>query len=94
MYHSSQIGAAPFTNAAAYRNTQVDMLFDQASRTADRHERVRLYRQVQGIVVHELPYYWLVETLSTRAWSSRCAGFKPWSGLFAEAAFCQRESTR
>jgi peptide/nickel transport system substrate-binding protein len=93
MYHSAQIGTAPFTNAAAYRNPQVDALFEWASRTLDRPQRAQYYRQLQEIVVQELPYYWLVETLSTRAWSARCAGFRPWTGLFAETAFCKREAS-
>lgn len=90
MYHSSQIGPAPFTNAAAYREPRVDALFDEASRTIDRDRRSRLYRQIQEIVVQDLPYYWLVETPTTRAWAARCGGFKPWTGLFAETAFCKR----
>ena len=90
MYHSSQIGPAPFTNAAAYRNPRVDALFDEASRTVERDKRSRLYRQIQEIVVQDLPYYWLVETVSTRAWAARCSGFKAWTGLFAEGAFCRR----
>ena len=90
MYHSSQIGPAPFTNAAAYRNPRVDALFDEASRTVERDKRSRLYRQIQEIVVQELPYYWLVETVSTRAWTARCSGFRAWTGLFAEGAFCRR----
>ena len=90
MYHSSQIGPAPFTNAAAYRNPRVDALFDEASRSVERDKRSRLYRQIQEIVVQELPYYWLVETVSTRAWAARCSGFKAWTGLFAEGAFCRR----
>ena len=90
MYHSSQIGPAPFTNAAAYRNPQVDTLFDEASRSVDRDKRSRIYRQIQEIAVQQLPYFWLVETLSTRAWPARCAGFKPWTGLFAEAAYCKK----
>jgi peptide/nickel transport system substrate-binding protein len=90
MYHSSQIGPAPFTNAAAYRNPRVDALFDEASRTVERDKRSRLYRQIQEIVVLDLPYYWLVETVSTRAWTARCSGFKAWTGLFAEGAFCRR----
>ena len=90
MYHSSQIGPAPFTNAAAYRNARVDTLFDEASRTVERDKRTRLYRQIQELVVQELPYFWLVETVSTRAWAARCAGFKAWTGHFAEEAFCRR----
>jgi peptide/nickel transport system substrate-binding protein len=89
MYHSSQIGPAPFTNAAAYRNETVDALFDQAGRTVERDRRTRIYRQIQEIVVQDLPYYWLVETPTTRAWSARCGDFKAWTGLFAEAAFCK-----
>ncbi len=80
MYHSSQIGPAPFTNAAAFRNPQVAGLFDDASRTVERDKRSRIYRQIPEIAVRELPYFWLVETQSTRAWSTRCSGFKPWRG--------------
>jgi peptide/nickel transport system substrate-binding protein len=90
MYHSTQIGTAPFTNAAAYRNDRVDALFDRAGGTVDRKGRTELYRQIQEIVVQELPYFWLVETPTTRAWSARCGGFRAWTGLFAEAAFCKR----
>jgi len=90
MYHSSQIGPAPFTNAAGYRNERVDALFDQAARTVERDRRTPLYRQIQEVVVQDLPYVWLVETPTTRAWTARCAGFKAWTGLFAEEAFCKR----
>ena len=90
MYHSSQISPAPFTNAAAFRNAQVDALFDEAARTVDRDKRSKLYRQIQEIAVQQLPYFWLVETLTTRVWQARCADFKPWAGLFAEAASCKR----
>src|SRR5262245_30756384 len=90
MYHSSQIGPAPFTNAAGYRNAQVDGLFDEASRTVELAKRTGIYRQFQEIVVRELPYYWLVEPVSIRIWAARCSGFKPTTGLFAEAASCKR----
>ena len=52
--------------------------------------RSELYRQIQEILVQELPYFWLVETPTTRAWAARCGGFKAWTGLFAEEAFCKR----
>jgi peptide/nickel transport system substrate-binding protein len=90
MYHSSQIGPAPFTNAAAYRNERVDALFDRAGQTVERERRSQLYRQIQEILAQELPYVWLVETPTTRAWSARCGGFKAWTGLFAEEASCKR----
>jgi len=90
MYHSSQISPAPFTNAAAYRNDRVDALFDQGARTVERDRRTPIYQQIQEIVVQELPYVWLVETPTTRAWSARCGAFRSWTGLFAEAAYCRR----
>jgi peptide/nickel transport system substrate-binding protein len=90
MYHSSQIGPAPFTNAAGFRNAQMDALFDEAGRTVERDKRARLYRQIQELAVQQLPYWWLVETVSTRAWPVRCAGLRVWTGLFAEVASCKR----
>ncbi len=90
MYDSSQIGEAPFTNASKYSNPEVDRLFEQASQTIDRNQRGQLYRRIQEIVVRDLPYVWVVETLATRAWPAECEGFQPWTGLFAETAHCRR----
>lgn len=87
MYISSNIGPIPFSNAAAYSNEQVDELFEQASQTVDRDQRGELYAQISEIVVEDLPYFWVVETESTRAYQSNCAGFQP-SGHFAETAYC------
>ena len=52
-----------------------------------------LYRQIQEIVVQELPYLWLVETLSTRAWSARCAGFKAVDGTLRGGGVLQAVET-
>lgn len=68
----------------------MDALFDQGARTVERDRRTPIYRLIQEIVVAELPYVWLVETPTTRAWSAGCGGFRSWTGLFAEAAFCKR----
>ena len=87
---SAQIGPVPFTNAAGYRNQAVDALLDRTARTVDREARARHYRQIQEAAVADLPYLWLVETMATRVWSAECEGFKPWTGLFAEAASCRR----
>lgn len=90
MYHSSQIGPAPFTNAAGYRSSRVDALFDAAARAVERGARGRLYREAQALIAADLPYVGIVETLETRAWAARCADFQPWTGLLAEAAWCAR----
>ncbi len=90
MYDSAQIGPAPFTNAAAYRNPEVDQLFQQASQVVDQGTRGDLYTDIQEAVAADLPYIWLVETLGTRGHQAACTGFKAYTGLFAEAAFCRR----
>ncbi len=87
MYVSSNIAPVPFSNASAYRNATVDSLFDAARSTVDRAARGRAYGRLQEILVEELPYFWLVETLSTRAHNPRCKDFLVY-GQFAEAATC------
>jgi len=87
MYVSSNIGPVPFSNAAAYRNPEVDRLFEQGRTTVDRARRTEIYRDLQERLVEDLPYLWLVETESTRVFSSRCSGFSA-AGHFAETAFC------
>jgi peptide/nickel transport system substrate-binding protein len=89
MYISSNIGPVPFSNAAAYSNPEVDRLFDEASTTVEPDDRSPIYREIQEIVVEDLPYFWLVETVSTRAYQADCQGFQA-AGHFAETAFCER----
>ena len=88
MYDSANIGPVPFSNAAAYRNPEVDQLFAEARTTVDEQERTAVYRTLQEKLVEDLPYLWLVETDSTRVFTSRCEGFSP-AGHFAEAASCR-----
>lgn len=87
MYVSSNIAPVPFSNSSAYRNPTVDSLFDRGRSVLDETTRGAIYRRIQEILVEELPYYWLVETVSTRAHAPRCAGFEVY-GHFAEAASC------
>lgn len=89
MYDSNQIGPVAFSNAAAYSNARVDSLFQSARNTLDLTKRQALYQKIQGDLVRDLPYVWLVETKGTRAFAADCGGFKPY-GLFAETAYCQR----
>lgn len=89
MYISSNIAPIPFSNASAYENAEVDRLFDEAITTVDRDERSVIYEQIQEILVEELPYFWLVETVATRAYRADCQGFRE-AGHFAETAFCER----
>ena len=89
MFDSREIGPAPFTNAAGYRNPRVDELLEAASRTVDQGQRAQLYREFQNIVVNDLPYLWIVETVGAWAHSDRCTGFRVHTGLFLESASCR-----
>lgn len=86
MYDSANIGRVPFSNAAGYRNAEVDRLFAEAGATLDEARRGELYRAIQRILARELPYWWLVEATLTTAWRDTFQGFAPWSGQFAETA--------
>ncbi|HEV2809157.1 MAG TPA: ABC transporter substrate-binding protein [Acidimicrobiales bacterium] len=89
MYISSNIGPIPFSNSSAYRNEEIDQLFDEAIATVDPEDRSPIYQEISEILVKDLPYLWLVETVSTRAYQADCQGFQE-SGHFAETAFCDR----
>lgn len=89
MYISSNIAPIPFSNSSAYRNEEVDGLFEEAITNVEREERSTIYRDIQEILVDELPYFWLVETVATRAYRADCQGFSE-SGHFAEAAYCEQ----
>ncbi|MBW3580375.1 MAG: ABC transporter substrate-binding protein [Actinobacteria bacterium] len=58
---SSNIGPVPFSNAAQYRNPEVDDLLTRAGTTVDTDERVKLYDEFQKIVSEELPYLYLYQ---------------------------------
>ena len=87
MYVSNNIGSVPFSNAAAYRNPEVDRLFALAAETVNADERSRHYAEIQKIVAADLPYWWLTETVVSTAWRARTAGWQPWSGQVAERAW-------
>lgn len=90
-YDSKQIGSTAFSNGAGYSNPQVDTLLDQAAREADPAKRSPIYRQLQEIWVRDLPYLWLAESVSLRAYNANCSGFNQENtGLFAEGAFCKK----
>lgn len=87
---SRQIGDTPFSNASAYENERVDELLDEGLRTVDTEERVEVYREMQEILVEDLPYYWVTEPIFSVAHRDRCEGFVPFN-QFAEAAYCDQE---
>jgi peptide/nickel transport system substrate-binding protein len=89
MYVSTNIGPIPFSNGATYVNPEVDRLFDEAAATADLERRGELYREIQRILLDDLPYWWLVETDFSVGIRTNCHDFQGWSGHFAETAWCE-----
>ena len=87
VYHSKNIVPIPFSNGAAYRSVEVDALFDRAVQTFDRAERIVLYREIQNILVRDVPYFWLIETEGQRAFRSQINGLRTWSGNAFEDAY-------
>ena len=87
MFVSSSIGPVPFSNAAAYRNPEMDALFERAGASLDLRVRAEAYRRVQEIALRDLPYIALVESEGTRAHNARCSGFDT-SAHFAAHARC------
>jgi peptide/nickel transport system substrate-binding protein len=90
MYVSTNIGPIPFSNGATYVNPEIDQLFDEAASTADRDARGEIYREIQRILLEDLPYLWLVETDFSVGVRSNCHDFRAWSGQFAETAWCEQ----
>ena len=87
MYTQANIGPVPFSNAAAFRDEQVDRAFDAAARSIDPETRRAHYAVVQQIVSRELPYFWLTESLAVRVHRGSCSGFSA-GGHFAKGAAC------
>ena len=86
VYHSANILPIPFGNGASYRNAKVDSLFDRAAQTLNEEERRELYRQMQQILVRELPYFWVAETEGGRAYRSAIKGLRVSNGNTFEEA--------
>ncbi len=87
MYVSGNIQPIPFSNGASYRNPRVDELFDLAARSVDLKERGKYYREIQEIVVRDLPYLWLVETFRYVGFNRRLRDAQYWTGNVAERAY-------
>lgn len=88
-FHSDQVSTTGTpNNAPGYKNAAVDADFDQAVQTIDPAVRFAKYHDFQVQVAHDLPYVWLIETPNVRGFTAKCAGFKVYTGLFAESAYC------
>jgi len=60
-YLTSQIGKGSFTNGMQYSNPRIDELFQKVQREVDENKRLEMYKELQEILVRDLPLIWLVE---------------------------------
>lgn len=65
-YHSSNIG---WTNAARYRNTVTDALFDQGKKEVDLARRSVIYKQALDIIQQDAPYAIYANPSTVRAYN-------------------------
>jgi peptide/nickel transport system substrate-binding protein len=54
-YHTNQIKPEPFVNGMGYSNPEVDALFDAEYQVVDRDERAAMWREIQEILMADLP---------------------------------------
>jgi peptide/nickel transport system substrate-binding protein len=77
-YVSTNIRPSPFTNAAGYRNPQVDKLLADAAVATSRERRAELYKEFQKLVVDDLPMIWLFEDKIFSAFRNEFGGLHDW----------------
>lgn len=89
-YHSDDISAKAFTNAAGYRNATMDGRWDDVVVLPSSSPTYRtLHGQIQAQAAADLPYVWVTEVVNVIGHRSACKGFNTNNtGLFAEAAWC------
>ena len=86
VYVSSNIGPYPFSNGAGYRSPRIDALFDEAATSDDRETRRLRYAEIQRILAEDVPYFWIIDTDTLRAYRNTFGGFRLWTGAFLETA--------
>ena len=70
-YHSRQIMRVPFVNGMGYSNPATDALFDSESTEIDPARRTAAWREIQRLLMHDLPALPLFELPPIHAVSAR-----------------------
>jgi peptide/nickel transport system substrate-binding protein len=80
-YHSKEIRPGGF-NYLFYGNPRVDAIIEDAQRTLDREQRVRLFHEYQDILAREVPMIPLYVLAGVDIWNKKFAGFEvsEWGG--------------
>jgi peptide/nickel transport system substrate-binding protein len=80
LYHSKNQTHAPFSNGSGYDNPKVDELFDKAARVTSLDERGAMYKEIQTILLDDVPILWLTEYGTVSAWRKEFSGLHSRSG--------------
>ena len=84
VYVSSNIGPYPFSNGAGYRNPRIDTLFEEAAALVDFQGRRDRYVEIQRLIAEDVPYFWVVDSETLRAYRTAFTGFRLWTGAVFE----------
>jgi peptide/nickel transport system substrate-binding protein len=83
-YYESSGAVLGSVNLAMYRNPQIDKLFADARATLDQGKRKETYREIQNVLLEDLPLVPLVMPLSVLGVNKRVNGMEKYA-LFADA---------
>ena len=67
-YHSSNIRRQPVVNNMGYANTKVDALFDKAATESDQAKRGEAFKEIQAILMEDLPSIPIRERSEPKVW--------------------------
>ncbi|GEN82421.1 glutathione ABC transporter substrate-binding protein [Sporosarcina luteola] len=73
LFHSSQKGDPG--NRSFYENAEVDKLLEQGRRESDPDERIKIYNQVQELLIEDAPMAYLIHTEYLTGVSNKIKGF-------------------
>lgn len=68
---------SPGPNRANYRNPEYDALYEAARATLDDESRRNLYRRLQQILQHDVPWLWMHHRVRASLYRERVSGFVP-----------------
>jgi peptide/nickel transport system substrate-binding protein len=84
LYLTSQIRKmAGVTNGMSYSNPEVDRLFGEAAGSPSREAAGEKYKQIQKLIVQDMPCLWILDTPYIVTYSSKLEGLpdSPWNGV-------------
>ncbi|MGI9021912.1 MAG: ABC transporter substrate-binding protein [Acidimicrobiales bacterium] len=88
-YLSTAIEDRAFANVAGYRRSAMDALWSRAvSTTGQEYDSVNT--EIQKLAADDLPYVWILESVTNRVSRSACQGYNDQNtGLYVETAWCR-----